>query len=551
MRGGMILVRRWLSTRPRLEVLREKLLCVEPLAPVKAKAPNGQLFFLETRGCQMNVNDAEIVRSLLLEAGYAETESETMADVVLINTCAIRDKAEAKVWGRLHKLRSDEKKTLKRRQIAVLGCMAERVKEDLFRQNLADVVAGPDAYRDLVRLLSDGGGINAQFNLEETYLDVAPVRRDPTSQHGAFVSVQRGCSNMCSFCIVPYVRGRDRSREPESILRECLTLYEKQEVKEITLLGQNVNSYASFGVMNNSDHLMTTTTTMNNNNNNNNNNFNSDNKRAYSLGFEKPFVRSLKRDEDDSACRFAELLVLVAESCPGARIRFTSPHPKDFPDVLLEAIRDTPNIAKQLHLPAQSGSSRVLEHMRRGYTAEAYRELICHVRQVLGDDVALSSDFIAGFCGETEEDHLATLDLIETVEYDQAFLFAYSPRPGTHASRHLKDDVAENTKKRRLRELMAAYDKGRRAKAYRAIGSRTTLLVEGPPSRAPTHNMAFSGDKGDFLVGRNDANRKIIFKNTHFRPGDFVDVLIDHTDGNSLFATPISLSQTHSSQSSR
>mmetsp|Transcript_8450 Transcript_8450/g.12914 ORF Transcript_8450/g.12914 Transcript_8450/m.12914 type:complete len:536 (-) Transcript_8450:251-1858(-) len=511
------------NAMPRLEAMRESLLQqrtnINHENMHKTTKTERHNFFIETRGCQMNVSDGEVMRSILLEAGHSETVYDQEASAVIVNTCAIRDKAEAKVWNRLRDLRKKNNNSM----IVVTGCMAERVKSELLDTGLADAVLGPDAYRDLPQILDAGGGMNTQLSLEETYADIAPVRRDQNSPNGAFISIQRGCSNMCSFCIVPFVRGRDRSRPVESILTECRHLYEEQGVREITLLGQNVNSYAHYGYGEEIGR-----------------------RRQYSTGFEEPFVRSFKRDNDESACRFADLLVMVAEAAPGARIRFTSPHPKDFPDILLDAIAETPNVAKQLHLPAQSGSTSVLTRMRRAYTIEAYRALVERARTKI-PGVGLSSDFITGFCGETEEDHRGTWELIRDVQYDQAFLYAYSMRPGTHAHRRLEDDVPLEEKKRRLAELNQVYYQGRRSKAEEAIGDEQVVLVQGPSARNPTEeDFVGASQISTYVSGRNDANRSVIFNaelndGQTLKPGDFALVQIQGTNGHALFGKAVNL----------
>ena len=517
-------MRRLFSSQPRLAALRRKLKheARAPPAAAPAAPSNGSSFFIETRGCQMNVSDSEVVRSLLLGGGYGEANSAAAADVVLLNTCAIRDKAESKVWTRLRDLRGRAPHGIKlaahqrpRQTVAVLGCMAERVEEGLFENGLADVVVGPDAYRELPRLLGNVGSgpqMDTKLSLVEDYGEIFPTRADPTMRHGAFVSVQRGCNNACAYCIVPYTRGRERSRAVTTVLDEVAALYDAG-VREITLLGQNVNSYhdaktaSAWGLP-----------------------------REYSDGF-VPFVKSAKRDGMEDGVRFAELLVAVAEAAPDARIRFTSPHPKDFPDALLRAVADTPNVAKQLHLPAQSGSDAVLRSMRRGYTDDAYRALVDRARATI-PGVALSSDFIAGFCGESEADHDATVALIEDIRYDMAFLFAYSSRDRTPAQRRLDDDVAPDVKNRRLNEIIAAFRAGRDELSHEAVGETHLVLVEGAPKRAP------AGVDGTFVTGRNDGYRKIVFPDalpdgTALAEGDFCHVYVDRVEGATLFGVAV------------
>ncbi|KAH8047085.1 N6-isopentenyladenosine methylthiotransferase [Aureococcus anophagefferens] len=466
-------MRRLFSSQPRLAALRRKLKHEARAAAAAPAAPsNGSSFFIETRGCQMNVSDSEVVRSLLLDGGYGEATSAAAADVVLLNTCAIRDKAEAKVWTRLRDLRGRAPHGVKlaahrrpRQTVAVLGCMAERVEEGLFENGLADVM-------------------DTKLSLVEDYGEVFPTRADPTMRHGALfraTGLQQRCG---AHCIVPYTRGRERSRAVTTVLDEVAALYDAG-VREITLLGQNVNSYhdaktaSAWGLP-----------------------------REYSDGF-VPFVKSAKRDGMADGVRFAELLVAVAEAAPDARIRFTSPHPKDFPDALLRAVADTPNVAKQLHLPAQSGSDAVLRSMRRGYTDDAYRALVDRARQTI-PGVALSSDFIAGFCGESEADHDATVALIEDIRYDMAFLFAYSSRDRTPAQRRLDDDVPADVKNRRLNEIIAAFRAGRDELSHEAVGE--------------THLIVFPDALPD---------------GTALAEGDFCHVYVDRVEGATLFGVAV------------
>ncbi|XP_026547093.1 CDK5 regulatory subunit-associated protein 1 [Notechis scutatus] len=361
--------------------------------------------YLETYGCQMNVSDTETAWAILQRSGYQRTSNLAEADVVLLVTCSIREKAEQTVWNRLHVFKTLKTKRQRSRgslRIGILGCMAERLKEKILEEEkLVDIVAGPDAYRDLPRLLtvaeSGQQAANVLLSLDETYADILPVHLNPGTTT-AFVSIMRGCDNMCSYCIVPFTRGRERSRPLASILQEVQMLSD-QGVKEVTLLGQNVNSYR-------------------------------DNSEVQFHSLASPELRQGFRTvykAKKGGLRFAELLDRVAAVDPEMRIRFTSPHPKDFPDEVFEVMRERHNICKQVHLPAQSGSSRVLEAMKRGYTRESYLELVYHLRNYL-PDATLTSDFIAGFCGETEADHLQTLSLLREVSYNFAYIFAYSQR---------------------------------------------------------------------------------------------------------------------------
>ncbi|XP_036387112.1 CDK5 regulatory subunit-associated protein 1 [Megalops cyprinoides] len=464
---------------------------------------NSRKVYFETYGCQMNVNDTEIAWSILQKKGYLRTSELSQADVILLVTCSIREKAEQTIWNRLKHLtalkmrRSKVNAPLK---IGILGCMAERLKKELMeREKLVDVLAGPDAYRDLPRLLALAHGgqraSNVLLSLEETYADVMPVHHTPQG-HSAYVSIMRGCDNMCSYCIVPFTRGRERSRPASSILEEVRILSD-QGVKEVTLLGQNVNSYRDMSEEQ----------------------FCGPEPVHLSRGFST--VYRARR----GGLRFADLLDRVSLVNPDMRVRFTSPHPKDFPDEVLQLIQERGNICKQIHLPAQSGSSRVLQAMRRGYTREAYLELVTNIRKII-PGVSLSSDFITGFCGETEEDHQQTLSLLREVRYNVGFLFAYSMRKKTHAFHRLQDDVPAEVKQRRLEELTTVF-RGEAAKLNASlIGSTQLVLVEGVSKRSTQE-----------LCGRNDGNLKVIFPDTHavpIRPGDYVLVKITWASSQSL-----------------
>ncbi|CAH1955497.1 unnamed protein product [Acanthoscelides obtectus] len=414
----------------------------EEVAPYLRFSPKTNIkrkVYLDVYGCQMNVNDAEIVLAILKNNDFEPTKDLIEADVILILTCAIRDSAEEKIWGRLGFLKGLKRTRKKDRpslKIGLLGCMAERLKTKVLEtSDMVDLVAGPDSYRDLPRLLSltdtDQRSVNVLLSLDETYADISPVRLNENSI-SAYVSIMRGCDNMCTYCIVPFTRGRERSRPVSSILREVEQLSEKG-VKEVTLLGQNVNSYRLIRSRNNNyvhvSRDISTDTKI-------------DNVTTLAKGF-KTVYKPKK-----GGLRFADLLNRVAAVNPEMRIRFTSPHPKDFPDEVVEVIRQHSNVCKNLHMPAQSGNSVVLERMRRGYTREAYLELVRSIRLKL-PDVALSSDFICGFCGETDEEFEDTLSLMEEVRYNQAYLFAYSMRERTTAHRRFKDDVPPDVKQRR------------------------------------------------------------------------------------------------------
>lgn len=481
---------------------------------------NSRKVYFETYGCQMNVNDTEIAWSILQKKGYQRTAHLSEADVVLLVTCSVREKAEQTIWNRLQQLTAMKRKRLKTHtpmKIGILGCMAERLKMELLeREKLVDVLAGPDAYRDLPRLLAvaDGGQqvCNVLLSLEETYADVMPIHHAPRG-HSAFVSIMRGCDNMCSYCIVPFTRGRERSRPVRSILEEVRMLSD-QGVKEVTLLGQNVNSYRDT-----SEEQF----------------FGSDATKL-SRGFKT--IYQTKR----GGLRFSDLLDQVSRIDPDVRIRFTSPHPKDFPDEVLHLIAERRNICKQIHLPAQSGSSRVLKAMRRGYTREAYLDLVRNIKQII-PDVSLSSDFISGFCGETEDDHQQTLSLIREVGYNVGFLFAYSMRKKTHAFHRLQDDIPVEVKQRRLEECITVFREEAERVNAALIGSTQLVLVEGESKRS-----------AEDLCGRTDGNMKVIFpkEDVHVQPtafstvpisaGDYVLVKILSANSQSLRGRALSLS---------
>lgn len=487
---------------------------------VRAK---GKKVHFEMYGCQMNVNDTEVAWSLLKDAGYVRTNSPNEADVVLIMTCAIREGAEGKIWSKINHLKALKKLRQADRhgplQIGILGCMAERLKEKLIEKEKAvDIVAGPDSYRDLPRLLalahSGQVGVNVQLSLDETYADVVPVRLNDNSK-SAFVSIMRGCNNMCSYCIVPFTRGRERSRPLSSILDEVRALSD-QGIKEVTLLGQNVNSYRDTSAE--SQALVERS---------------KDGPEVLSRGFRTIYKLPV------GGLRFADLLDRVSQVDKEMRIRFTSPHPKDFPDELLEVIRDRDNICKQIHLPAQSGNNAVLERMRRGYTREAYLELVQRIRDVL-PNVALSSDFICGFCGETEAAHEDTMSLIDQVKYSVAYVFPYSLREKTHAHRRLVDDVPLDVKKRRVAEALSVFRRHAKDLFERDISTHQLVLVEGA-SRRSQEDMA----------GRNDNNIKVIFPKIpvpeqpssavkkQIQPGDYVVVQIQDCSSQVLKGVPL------------
>ena len=429
-----------------------------------------RLAYVETYGCQMNFSDTEIIAAMLTEQGYGFTKDESAADLVLLNTCAIREGAEQRVWERLKHLRHVKRQRAQRGQdqlVGLMGCMAERLKAKVLDQEqLVDLVVGPDAYRSLPELIAQVGSgqkaVNVLLSREETYADIAPIRLD-TNGVSAFVSIMRGCDNMCAFCVVPFTRGRERSRAADSIVAECAQLV-AEGYKEVTLLGQNVDSY----------------------------------------------------HDEATGVSFAGLLDRVARVSPTLRIRYSTSHPKDMTDEVLHVMAAHPNICNYIHLPVQSGSSAVLERMNRGYTREWYLERIAAIRRIL-PGCALSTDIITGFCGETEDDHAETLSLMRAVGFDHAFMFAYSERPGTLAARKYPDDVDEAVKKRRLAEVIALQQELSLASNRRDIGSVQTVLIEGTSKRSAAQ-----------WSGRADSNKMVVFDavGQGEGPGSYVQVQI-------------------------
>ncbi|XP_004512089.1 CDK5RAP1-like protein isoform X2 [Cicer arietinum] len=505
---------------------------LQPRVPDTEVPSTGRIYH-ETYGCQMNVNDMEIVLSIMKNAGYTEIATvPENAEIIFINTCAIRENAELKVWQRLNyfwflkrnwktNVATGRSQSLHPPKVVVLGCMAERLKEKILdADKMVDVVCGPDAYRDLPRLLEEvecgQKGINTLLSLEETYADINPVRISKNSI-SAFVSVMRGCNNMCSFCIVPFTRGRERSRPVDSIVREVAELW-KEGVKEVTLLGQNVNSYNDASVVEKEAELGSNW--------------------KLSEGFSS--ISKVRT----TGLRFSDLLDRLSSEFPEMRFRFTSPHPKDFPDELLYLMRERHNICKLIHLPAQTGSSTMLQRMRRGYTREAYLSLVQKIRSII-PDVALSSDFISGFCGETEEDHSDTLSLVKEVGYDMAYMFAYSMREKTHAHRNYVDDVPEETKQRRLTEVIETFLEST-GKCYDGqVGTTQLVLVEGPNKRAPDTELMGKSDKGHRVLFANlpISDREDV--NTKRNPvvGDYVEVRITRSTRASLFGDAIAITK--------
>lgn len=484
---------------------------IVPYLPPELIDGKNQKVYIEVYGCQMNVNDTEIIRTILKSHNYQFVNNVDDANVILLVTCAIREGAESKIWARLRKLK------MYKRQLGLLGCMAERLKEKAIqKEKLIDIIAGPDSYRSLPTLLaanrlSGQSAVNVLLSLEETYKDVQP---DPicAGKASTFVSIMRGCDNMCSYCIVPFTRGRERSRPIESIVDE-VKIAVTNGIREVTLLGQNVNSYRDTSSCS----------------------FSNIEGQKLVSGFKTIYKPK------EGGLTFDRLLDEVAKVNPEVRIRFTSPHPKDFPDEVLDTIMRHKNICKCIHLPAQSGSNTVLERMRRGYTREAYLQLVEKIKSKI-PSVALTSDFISGFCGETEEEHLDTVDLMEKVGYSFCYLFAYSMREKTHAYYKLKDDVPFEVKTRRVDQLNQLFRSIAQSYNNSLIGSNQLVLVEGPSLRSQQD-----------LKGRCDRNTRVVFPAIEVvneetgqskvpSIGDYVVINIQSATSQSLKGTPITFS---------
>ena len=431
---------------------------------------------IETYGCQMNVADSEVVASVMQMAGYETTDDIAAANAVFLNTCSVRDNAEQKIIHRLEALNAIKRS--RKLIIGVLGCMAERVQKDLMEKYGADLVAGPDAYMTLPDLIAQcelgHKAMNIELSTTETYRDVVPQRIGLGHKIGGFVSIMRGCNNFCHYCIVPYTRGRERSRDVESILREVRDLRDRG-FKEVTLLGQNVNSYRS--------------------------------------------------REGEEEINFPQLLRMVAEEAPELRIRFTTSHPKDMSDETLKVIAEMPNVCKHIHLPVQSGSDRILKLMNRKYTREWYLDRVAAIHRII-PDCALSTDIFVGYHSETEEDHQLSLDLMREVQYDSAFMFKYSERPGTYASKHLPDDVPEDEKIRRLNELIALQTEISAQQNKKDEGKEFDVLVEG-----------FSKRSREQLCGRTEQNKMVVFDKAGHHIGETVRVKINGSTSATLFGT--------------
>jgi tRNA-2-methylthio-N6-dimethylallyladenosine synthase len=437
--------------------------------------------YIETYGCQMNVNDSEVILSILQDEGYALTDNIDEANIILANTCSIRDNAEQRVWGRIDQFRLQKRKR-SGVIIGIVGCMAERLKTKLLEGHEVDLVAGPDAYRSLPQLIRNITPSSPQINVllshEETYADISPVRMDKNGI-SAFISIMRGCNNVCSYCVVPYTRGAERSRDPETIVREAQELFDNG-YKEVTLLGQNVDSY---------------------------------------------FWKD--KDNADKNVNFAQLLEKVAKISPELRVRFSTSHPKDISDEVIYTMAIYENICRHIHLPVQSGSSIMLEKMRRKYNREWYLERVTKIRSVL-PDCGITTDVIAGFSGETEQDHQDTLTLMEKVVFDSAFMFAYSERPGTLASKKYPDDIPYEEKTRRLNEIIALQGRMSLKSNEKEIGKYMKVLVEGPSKKNP-----------DELCGRASSNKMCVFPSRGEKPGDYCTVKVESVTSATLICSRV------------
>lgn len=476
-----------------LDILKEGEACETVRTTPDNNSGKQRKLYIESYGCQMNFSDSEIVASILSQNGFDTTSDINSADVVFLNTCSIRDKAEQTVRNRLTHING-----LKRNKpdllVGVLGCMAERLKSKLLEEEkIVDLVAGPDAYRDLPKLIEkvDEGSkaVNTFLSREETYADITPVRLNSNGVT-AFISIMRGCDNMCSFCVVPFTRGRERSRDPRSIVAEALDLFNRG-YREVTLLGQNVDSYKWSDEINN---------------------------KAW-----------IEKNNVTRVVTFAELLERVALVNPELRIRFSTSHPKDITDDVLITMAKYENICKYIHLPVQSGNTRILELMNRGYSREWYLNKITRIREILGEDCGISSDMITGFCSETDSEHEETLTLMDKVKFDFSYMFFYSERPGTLAEKKHKDDVPERTKKKRLDEIIAKQGEHSLLRNRRDVGKVHKVLVEGNSKRSDA-----------YLQGRNTANKVVVFPRKKFKKGDYVNVLVEDCTGATLMGHAIS-----------
>ncbi len=452
--------------------------------------PEGKKLYLESYGCAMNFADSEIIASIMKNEGYTTTPDVESADLIFLNTCAIRDNAELKIWARLKSFKQAKRKNPDL-LIGVLGCMAERLKTDLLeKEKLVDLVIGPDSYRDLPNLVkkAEAGhkAVNVLLSREETYAEISPVRLG-SNGISAFISIMRGCDNMCSFCVVPFTRGRERSRDPQSILHEAKALID-EGYKEITLLGQNVDSYLWAGGGLKKD-----------------------------IG-EKTVLSALENtlpsEEQKKFVTFADLLEMIALLDKSLRIRFSTSNPRDMTDAVLYVMAKHDNICKSIHLPVQSGNSRILEKMNRGYSREKYMERINAIRSIL-PEAGISTDIITGFCSETDDEHAETLSMMEWAGYDYAYMFKYSERPGTLAAKKFEDDIEETVKAKRLSEIIAMQSKVSHVSNKMDVGKTFQVLVDGISKRSEKH-----------LSGRTSQNKVVIFPRENYTPGDYVTVKI-------------------------
>lgn len=442
---------------------------------------NNRRLYIESYGCAMNFSDSEIVTSILKKDGYDTTSNIELADVIFLNTCSIREKAEHTIRARLAQINGIKKKNPEL-VVGVLGCMAERIKDKLLEEEkIVDLVVGPDAYRslpDLLKEVDDGGrAVNTFLSREETYADISPVRLN-SNGITAFISIMRGCDNMCSFCVVPFTRGRERSRDPHSIVNEARELYEKG-YREVTLLGQNVDSY------------------------------------KWSPDPSLKGKAQIEKNANGEVINFAHLLEMVARVHPDLRIRFSTSHPKDITDEVLYTIKKHENICNYIHLPAQSGNSRILKLMNRTYDRDWYLNRVQAIRDIIGEECGISSDMIAGFCSETEEEHQDTLSLIDQVQYDFSYMFFYSERPGTLAEKKYPDDIPIDVKKRRLSEIIAKQKESSLNRNLKDLNKVFKILIEG-----------YSKRSNEYLQGKNSANKIVIFPSGNYQKGQYVNVLI-------------------------
>jgi len=470
----------------------EEAACETVKISKESNNPIAKKMYIESYGCQMNFSDSEIVTSILQKDGFDTTASYEDADLILLNTCSIREKAEQTVRHRLGQFQ-----TVKKRKpevlIGVLGCMAERLKSKLLEEEkIVDLVVGPDAYRDLPLLVGQAEegekGVNTFLSREETYADISPVRLNSNGVT-AFISIMRGCDNMCSFCVVPFTRGRERSRDPYSIVAEATQLYDSG-YREVTLLGQNVDSYKWSHQENNKARL--------------------------------------EKEGISDVVNFANLLEMVAKVSPELRVRFSTSHPKDITDEVLHTMKKYDNICKYIHLPVQSGNSAVLDRMNRTYDRGWYLNRVDAIRNILGEDCGISSDMIAGFCGETEEEHHDTLSLMDYVQYDFSYMFFYSERPGTLAAKKFADDIPLEVKKRRLQEIIEKQRIHSLARNQRDVNKVHRVLIEGVSKKSDAH-----------LQGRNSANKVIVFPREDYQKGQYVDVFVHECTGATLLGKAV------------